>query len=199
MLLRTFMLSFILLFSLSWAKTYYDLFLQGHQYEEIKAYPQAIAAYRQSIQLEPGFAPAYNALGFVYLELKDHATARQYFQKTLSLDKDYVLALLNMGASYYRDNELAQAQQYFLEVLQRSPKNPRALTNMAAVKYRYGDYWGTWDYYNRAKTADEAYLKERYNKEKTLAEIRAQRKKDPENFQLKILEEKVIREEIYLP
>ena len=117
----------------------------------------------------------------------------------MDLDSEYALALLNMGAAYYRDNDLERAQKYFLEVLAQNPKNPRALTNMAAVKYRYGDYWGAWDYYNKAKAADEAYLKERYNKDKTLTEIRAARKKDPANWQLQILEEKVQREEIYLP
>lgn len=188
-----------LFFSWAFAQTYYEHFLRGHAYEEIKNYAQAISAYEQCLKLEPGFAPAYNALGFVYLELKDHPTARQYFQKTLELDKDYILALLNMGATFYRDGDLSKAQNYFLEVLQRSPKNPRALTNMAVVKYRFGDYWGAWDYYNQAKAADEAYLKERYNKEKTLAELREQRKKDPGNFQLQLLEEKVQREEIYLP
>ncbi len=185
--------------SILYAQTYYDYFLSGHYAEEIKDYPTAIQAYESCISLEPGFAPAYNALGFVYLELKEHALARINFQKTLDLDKDYVLAWLNMGATYYRDGNLNNAQKYFLEVLQRSPQNPRALTNMAAVKYRFGDYWGAWDYYNKAKAADEAYLKERYNKEKTLTEIRAQRKKSPENFQLQLLEEKVEREEIYLP
>lgn len=185
--------------SVLYAQTYYDYFLSGHYSEGIKDYPAAIQAYERCISLEPGFAPVYNALGFVYLELKEHAIARINFQKTLDLDKDYVLALLNMGATYYRDNDLTTAQKYFLEVLQRSPQNPRALTNMSVVKYRFGDYWGAWDYYNKAKSADEAYLKERYNKEKTLAEIRAQRKSNPSNFQLQVLEEKVEREEIYLP
>jgi tetratricopeptide (TPR) repeat protein len=187
------------LVSYVFAQTYYDYFLQGNMHEDVKEYDQAIAAYKQCIELEPGFAPGYNGLGFVYLEKEAFDTASQYFDQATALDEKYILPILNKGATLYRQNNFAAAEILFLRVLALDPKNPRALTNMAAVKYRFGDYWGAWDYYNRAKAADELYLKERYNKDKTLAELRSQRKKDPGNFQLKLLEEKVEREEIFLP
>jgi tetratricopeptide (TPR) repeat protein len=181
------------------AQTYYDYFLQGNMHEDVKEYDQAIVAYKQCITLEPGFAPGYNGLGFVYLEEEDFNTASQYFDQATSLDEKFILPIINKGAAQYRQNKLAAAEILFLRVLALDPKNPRALTNMAAVKYRFGDYWGAWDYYNKAKAADELYLKERYNKDKTLAELKSQRKKDPGNFQLRLLEEKVEREEIFLP
>ena len=76
-----FLIIFTIICSTVFAQNYYDAFLQGNYLEGIKDYPAAIQAYEKAIQFEPGFAPAYNALGFVYLEMKDLSQARHYFQK----------------------------------------------------------------------------------------------------------------------
>ncbi len=190
----------LIIFGLARAENnYYFLYLQGNSFEDVKDYQQAISSYAQSIVLEPGFAPAYNGLGFVYLELKDFPKAKENFLKAHTLEERFILPIINLGAVYYRENNYAEAEKYFFKALELDKDNPRALMNIAVIKYRLNDLWGAFDYYQKAKSADENYLRERYNKEKTLAEIRSARQKDPGNLELQILEEKVKNEAVYLP
>lgn len=183
--------------SLATANDYYEYYKEGNFFEDIKNYAAAEKAYQRSIELEPNFAPAHNGLGFVFLELNNYTIARKYFQKALELQPKFILPLLNTGATYYREGNLAEAQKYFEKVLSIEPQNVRALTNLAVVKFKFGDYLGAFYYYSQAKGADEAYLKERYNKEKSLSEIRAARAKDPDNPQLRLLEEKIKNDQIF--
>jgi len=189
----------VFLFSLGFSQTFYNYYVSANAAEEIKDYNQAINYYQAAIKLEPRFAPAHNGLGFVYLELADYKKAREYLAVASNLMPEYTLPIINIGASYYREGNLSEAQYYFLKVLDLDPKNVRALTNMAVVKFKYGDYWGAYSYYLAAKGQDENYLKERYNKEKSLQEIAKARKLDPANAQLKILEETIKQNEIFLP
>lgn len=196
-MLKKILLLCLVIISFATATDYYEFYKQANFFEDIKNYSAAQTAYQKAIELEPNFAPAYNGLGFVFLELNNYTIARQYFQKALALQPNFILPLLNTGASYYREGNLAEAQKYFEKVLSLEAQNVRALTNMAAVKFKFGDYLGAFYYYSQAKGTDEAYLKERYNKEKSLSEIRTARAKDPDNPQLKLLEEKIKNDEIF--
>jgi tetratricopeptide (TPR) repeat protein len=187
----------IFILSLTTANDYYEYYKQGNFFEDIKNYTAAEKAYQRSIELEPNFAPAHNALGFVFLELNNFVQAKIYFKKALELQPSFILPLLNTGATYYREGNLAEAQKYFEKVLSIEPQNIRALTNLAVVKFKFGDYLGAFYYYTQAKGNNEAYLKERYNKEKSLSEIRAARAQNPDNPQLKLLEEKIKNDEIF--
>ncbi len=197
---RIILLSLMLLTATARAEDYLSYYQKANAFEEVKNYTAAVAHYEKALSFEPRFANAYNGLGFVYLELEQHEKAQGFFKKAIELKKDFVLPLVNMGASLYRQGDLAEAEKYFQKAVEVDPQNVRALTNIAVIRFKSMDLPGAFYFYNRAKAADENYLKERYDKEKSLAEIRAARKKDPQNAYLKMLEEKIRYEkDIELP
>lgn len=191
----------IIFLSLTWAAeiSYLETFASANLYEETKNYPLAIQFYKKTIELEPRFAGGYNGLGFVYLEQAQYESARAELNKALALQPNHILALMNVGASYYRENDYKLATEYFQKILKLDPKNVRAYTNLAIIRYRQKDYWGAWDYYQKAKRLDEEYLKQRYNKEKSLKEIEKLRQENPKDPRIKALEERIRNEEIFLP
>jgi len=195
------LLIFLLLFRLGWSAdiSYLEAFASANRYEDVKNYPAAIEYYKKTIELEPRFAGGYNGLGFVYLEQELYTQARTELHKALALQPKHIPALMNIGASYYRENDYAQAEKYFEQVLAIAPQNPRACANLAVIRYRQKDYLAAWGYYQRAKQQDEEYLKQRYNKEKSLKEVELLRQERPHDPRLKALEERIKNEEVFLP
>ncbi len=197
--IKLFLLFFAINFSQLTALSYLETYASANYYEDIKNYPLAIEYYQKTIALEPRFAGGYNGLGFVYLEQEQYQQARTELNKALALQPNFILPLMNIGASYYREGETALAEKYFKKVLDLDPHNARAYTNLAIICYHQKNYPGAYSYYKKAKKADVEYLKQRYNKEKSLKELEKLRRENPDDLRLKALEEKIKNEEFFLP
>jgi tetratricopeptide (TPR) repeat protein len=116
------------------AQSIKDLFERAAQSFYDGRYEQAINDYEKIIELEPNFAPAYNALGLA-LKVQGAGTeeAAYYFKKAIELDPKFVSSYDNLGKLYYSEGDMDQAESYFTKGLEIDPANESMLLSMGWV------------------------------------------------------------------
>lgn len=86
-------------------------------------YAQAIDHYRQSIKLEPDYAPAYNNLGLTLLNMHKEQEAAVEVTKAIKLKPDYAQAYYNLGLIRQELKQIPEARAA-LESSLRYETNP---------------------------------------------------------------------------
>ena len=76
-------------------------FVLGRAYGALARYPEAIAAYRQNLALDPSDSYAHNNLGNVYYTLGRYRDALDAYHDAVRSNPDYLLAWRNLGQMYY--------------------------------------------------------------------------------------------------
>ncbi len=95
---------------------------------------EAIKLYEKVLELNPNFAPAYNALGKVYQEhSEDVEGVAWYFKSALAIDPDFIEANENLGRWYQRSNQPDLAEKYFKKVLDLNPDSISAVYSLGWV------------------------------------------------------------------
>ncbi len=116
------------------AQSIKELFERAAQAFYDGKYEQAVSDYERIIELDPNFAPAYNALG---LALKIRGVQAEdavyYFKKALEIDPQFVASYDNLGKLYYSEGDMDQAEQYFIKGLALDPNNESMLLSMGWV------------------------------------------------------------------
>ena len=75
---------------------------------------EAIIAYKNAIDTNPDYAPAYNNLGVVYLDGKNMIQeAKDCFEAAIEHDKEYTMAYYNAGRAYEAVNDKVQAAKFY--------------------------------------------------------------------------------------
>jgi hypothetical protein len=87
----------------------------GDAYADVKKYSEAEAAYRQALNLQPGFFDAQVRLGYVLLELDRAADALPFLQPAYVEKPDYDSdrLLWNLARCQMKRGELAEARQLY--------------------------------------------------------------------------------------
>ncbi|MBI4583122.1 MAG: tetratricopeptide repeat protein [Planctomycetes bacterium] len=114
-----------------WGKTPVYLYHQGLYQERVGEYPQAIASYRKTIDLDPQFCLANFRLGYC-LDLYgrgdewaiDQAIAA--YENCLRIFPSYTNAVINLGLLYEDRERYHDAIKCFETVLKYHPEHPRA-------------------------------------------------------------------------
>lgn len=129
--------AFLFLFSFTsavHAQSIKDLFDQAAQAFYGGDYDTAIKNYEKIIELEPNFAPAYNALG---LALKIRGAADEdvifYFKKAMAIDPNLLPSYDNLGKLYYSNGDMDHAQEYFEKGLAIDPENESLTLSMGWI------------------------------------------------------------------
>jgi tetratricopeptide (TPR) repeat protein len=116
------------------AQSIKDLFEQAAQAFYDGKYELAIADYEKIVEMDPNFAPAYNALGLA-LKIQGAKTeeAAYYFKKALEIDPKFVSSYDNLGKLYYSEGNMDEAESYFGKGLEIDPGNESMLLSMGWV------------------------------------------------------------------
>jgi tetratricopeptide (TPR) repeat protein len=95
---------------------------EADSYDKAKQYPQAIAAYRKSIQADPTDANLENSLGSVYAHMGNTQQAMQEFQKAAQMDPTHAARYyFNMGAIMTNSGKMDQAAAAFKKATELDP------------------------------------------------------------------------------
>jgi len=122
----------------------YALFLQAKYLSNQLAsenYPKAVSLYKQVLQIEPDYAPAWAGLSRNYRNMsidgqlgEDEGLrlAREAVEKALELDPNLAEAHARMGRLVLSDDQSAQlAAEYFKRAIELNPNDPAALEGIA--------------------------------------------------------------------
>ncbi|OGX34480.1 MAG: hypothetical protein A2787_01935 [Omnitrophica WOR_2 bacterium RIFCSPHIGHO2_01_FULL_48_9] len=98
---------------------YYEEAAQAYQAGD---YQKAIALYEKVLELEPKFAPAYNALGVIYRNRSENILdSVWYFKEAIEADPNYLEAYDSLGKIYQQVNEPDLAIEYLKKALAINP------------------------------------------------------------------------------
>jgi tetratricopeptide (TPR) repeat protein len=118
-------------------------FSLGIKAEGQKGPAEALPYYQHAIQLDPGFATGFSAVGYVYFALGQASRASEYFDKAFQLrDRASERERLDITANYYSNvtGELNKAVQTNQEMIQTYPREPNAYDSLGIVYAALGQY-----------------------------------------------------------
>ena len=99
-----------------------------------------VILYKQSIMLDPNYAPCHNDLGVDYLDLNRIEDAMEEFKIALRLSPNYSYAHNNLGTSYRRLNRLDEAVAEYKLALRADPNYATAHNNLGNAYYQQGNF-----------------------------------------------------------
>jgi tetratricopeptide (TPR) repeat protein len=105
-------------------------FDQGSQAQQL---PQAIQAYRQAIQLDPSFFPAYYNLGLAASQLGNQQMALDAYETALVLTPDSANARYNFALLLEQGGYVVDSANELERLVSRSPSESRALLALANI------------------------------------------------------------------
>lgn len=88
-------------------------------------YPQAVALFKEVLQLDPKHAEALYYMGVVAQSAKDGKAAQIFYQRAIASNPRYAKAYFQLGSLYEASGNLADATIQYIRAMQAEPDNPR--------------------------------------------------------------------------
>jgi Flp pilus assembly protein TadD len=120
----------------SGAKQTYRL---GRYYQGQMRYEQAIAAYRETLALDPTFADAHSALGVIHAEQERYDEAIVEFRTAIALAPGVAYLHSNLGYLYLMRGSNEDAVKVLEEARRLDPRSETALHNLRLGYERLGE------------------------------------------------------------
>jgi tetratricopeptide (TPR) repeat protein len=92
--------------------------------------PEAEAAHRKAIELEPDNARAYHNLGSYLGRQRKLAEAEAAFRKAIKLKRDYAMAYSRLGLALANQNKLFEAETAWRKAIELNPDDAEAYSNL---------------------------------------------------------------------
>lgn len=108
-------------------------------YEGKRAMKDAESAYRQALELQPGYPGGYQYLGAFYYKQARYEEAVRSFQRASQLAPDNYKALNNLAAVYLQQGRFPETERALRRSLQLKP-NPIAYNNLASLYFTQARY-----------------------------------------------------------
>ena len=114
------------------AETAAEFFSRGIALEEeITSQPDAIAAYKKCLELDPEHAAAHINLGTLYYNRRDYAGAEKHYRAAIAADPRYALAYFDLGNVLDETGRLPEAARAYKQAIQLAPTYADAHYNLA--------------------------------------------------------------------
>jgi TolB-like protein/Flp pilus assembly protein TadD len=126
----------------------YALYLQARQLVRQRtpeALTQSNALFRQVLEIDPRYAPAWHGLGTNFIgeaslgllpSSEGDACGREAYEKALAIDPNYALAHSGLGWIANNNNDLVKAAKHYERAFALDPSNLNVLSNIALfLKY----------------------------------------------------------------
>ncbi len=116
------------------AATLQDLYAAGQEYYEQGQYQQAIEQYEKAVEINPNFAPLYNALGLAHQETATPLSDVIWFFKVATdIDPEYTEAYVNLCRAHAEAQQFEKARDACLAALEIVPTMGSAELQLAWV------------------------------------------------------------------
>jgi tetratricopeptide (TPR) repeat protein len=124
----------------------------GRLWVRSKNYPDGLTAYKQVVQLDASYAPAYKELGFLNAQLGNSNDAKQNFQKFLELSSGNTDAQMQYINTLFELKDFAEVAKQAQNAISSNTSNTDIYRALAYSNYEIGKY-------TEAKEALETFLK----------------------------------------
>lgn len=124
----------------------------GRLWVRSKNYPDGLTAYKQVVQLDASYAPAYKELGFLNAQLGNSNEAKQNFQKFLELSSGNTDAQMQYINTLFELKDFAEVAKQAQNAISSNASNTDLYRALAYSNYEIGKY-------SEAKDALETFLK----------------------------------------
>ena len=126
-------------------------FQRGLALEETGApIEEAIAAYREAVDLNKNASGALVNLGTIAFRARKLKEAESWYLRAMEADPSYPLAHFNLGNLYDEQGNFEEARKHYLEAIRLNPRYADAFFNLALLCERNGDLLqaiGNWQTY----------------------------------------------------
>src|SRR5579885_205909 len=145
-------------------KTKRQWLAEGDAHYEALRYTEAVTAYSQAIDLDPGCAAAYARRGNAYDDLRQYHNAIADYDRALALDADYATAYHNRGLAYAHLRQYHRAIADYDQAIARDPYNATIYTNRGIAYGLLRQYGKALDDFDRAVALTPADPRAYYNR-----------------------------------
>jgi len=119
-----------------------------------------VAAFRQSLALNPKSEMAYANLAAVLVEMQDHDQALEACEQALQINPAMTMAHCNRAASFKALNRLPEAAAAYRGAIDSSPQFPEAHFGLSQILLLAGDLQAGWEEYEwRWKLKEYGWLR----------------------------------------
>ena len=125
---------------------------------------EALEQFHSAIQLDPGFAAAYNNRGLVFRRLNETEKAIDDYTEAIRLDPEFAAAYNNRGLAYEILEEFQRAFQDFADAIRVYPQYAEAFYNRGNRHARIGRYARSVEDYSEAIHLNPGYADAFYNR-----------------------------------
>jgi type IV pilus biogenesis/stability protein PilW len=132
-----------------------------HYYQQ--DYSKAIQAYQKVIELDPGYAEAYNNLGIIYQEAGDLDRALASYQKAIEINPKSEKALNNLGVLLYLKGRYEESIQAFQKALTLNANNIESHINLGILFKKQGQVDRAIESFHRALSINPLHGEAHYN------------------------------------
>ena len=133
-------------------------------YTRLERYPESIAAYQKSIDLDPTWL-AFSNLGNAYILLKQYPQAIQALEKAVQLGPNQELPAGNLGDAYRYSGQKDKADAAYdkaialaYQELRVDPQNTEVMGDVASYAAKRGDSARAAEFIQRARSIDKSDL-----------------------------------------
>ena len=148
---------------------------------------KAISIYKNLIEKNPNFGPAYAALGYAYIQKEDFDLAIDNLRTAIEKDSKDSEARLNLGVALYRNGEIEEAIKEYDKLKNDKSDDPEVYYNLGVAYAHQGKFEDALTQINLAitKRKNKKYP-EAYNNLGLIYEVMGQFDKSIESFQAAI-------------
>lgn len=111
----------------------------------------ALKRFKQSLILDPDFAPGYFGIAYVYSVENKFELAIQNYKKSIEKDPSHSDSYSNLGLALLYSNKPDEAFPMLKKAIKISPKNGDAQVNIALFYFGVGDYTNAWRHVHLAQ------------------------------------------------
>jgi tetratricopeptide (TPR) repeat protein len=150
-------------------------YAQGSAFMRLQRDEEALAAFEQSISLEPAFAVGWNNKGFILDNLKRYDEALTAYEEAIKLKADYSGAWYNKGITLVRLGRYSEALVAYDEAIKLNPHFANAWYNKGMALsnlHRFDEALMAYDEALAAATLDPTIATGWYNKGFMLKELK---------------------------
>ena len=119
-------------------------FQRGNQLQKQGRLEEAIAAYRQCLQLQPTYLPARLNLGVTLGDLERYSEAVQELEQVIRAEARHAEAYNSLGFIYSRQGQLDEAIGYYERALQIRANYAQAHLNLGMTLLQRGEFQRGW-------------------------------------------------------